>query len=210
LCPTSQGEGRTGCLREQDGSDGGLGNWSDDPEVGPSCPSGLRAVIQVRELIGAEVADLDPCGFDPLRISSSLQEAYFLSISHDAVRSEVHILIDCRMMLWDIPAGNTGLLVARGVHVLEWTTWPVREARFQYTIFSWRPEVSSDGWKVSARFSHNGALTLAARSARFFLLEVPSLNSAPPDFGDSTDDEVRRGLANWDSGGDLVQASSVS
>ena len=168
--------------------------------------------MQIRQLIDADVADVadvDQYGFDPLRVPGSLQEAYFLSIAHDAVRSEVHILIDCRMMLWDLPVGNTGLLVARGVHVLEWRTWPVREPRFQYTIFSWQPEASSEDWEVSAGFGHNGTFAMAARSARFFLLEVQNFNAAPPDFGDATDEEIRRGLANWYSEGELVQASSV-
>ena len=166
-------------------------------------------MTRISDLIGFEMQHEDVLGVNPLRDPQVLREAYFVHICHDVVHSRVQVILDCRFAAGFTEA-NTGLLILEGVSDFTWHVDRHGRDGVEYTIGRWSPNLAADGdWSVLVLFERNGELVLKGRRARFFLLDVPGMDDAPPDFGSATAEEVRAGLPDWDSDGRIVQMTST-
>lgn len=136
---------------------------------------------------------------DPLTEDDALQEAQLLDVRFDALHSTVGLLFELRMAL-QLREPNTGVLVARGVHELSWSTG----GRSPAPLFAWVVAGSTVGaanrlFELRLAGLRAGAgLGLVAESAAFFAGDVPGLERIP-DYVSDDEPTVHANLANWHS-----------
>ena len=136
---------------------------------------------------------------DPLTEDDALQEAQLLDVRFDALRSTVGLLFELRTAL-QLREANTGVLVARGVRELSWSTG----GRSPAPRFAWVVAGSTIGAAVQlfelrlAGLRPGAGLGLVAESAAFFAGDVPGLDRIP-DYVSDDESTVRANLASWRS-----------
>ena len=159
-------------------------------------------MITVGELLGPDLAlrrfAAQP-EMDPLTEDDALQEAQLLDVRFDALRSTVGLLFELRLAL-QLREGNTGVLVARGVRELSWSTGGESPApRFAWTVAGSKIGTTNKLFDLRITGMRPGAgLGLVAESAAFFAGTVPGLERIP-DYVDDDDATVRTQLAGWHS-----------
>lgn len=144
---------------------------------------------------------------DPLAEDDALQEAQLLDVRFDALRSTAALLFELRTAL-QLREANTGVLIARGVRTLAWSSGPRETERTAWTVGS-SVVTSSDrlfGLELGLWPAPGSQLTLAAESAAFFAGDVPGLDRIP-DYLDDDEPTIRAQLASWQS--EFVPVSAV-
>jgi hypothetical protein len=130
---------------------------------------------------------------DALCEPDALVEAYLVGVHSHAVLGEAWLFFDCRGAL-QIEMGNTAIIAAHGLRSLTWSPGPRPTDRTQWTILSWLPNLTEQGWKATAGTSPAGQLEIWGERAEFYVGDIPGGGGAPPDFGESSEDEIRAGL----------------
>lgn len=136
---------------------------------------------------------------DPLTEDDALQGVQLLDMRFDALRSTVGLLCELRTAL-QLREANTGVLVARGVHELSWSTGGRSPAlRFAWVVASSKIgaanrlfELRLAGWLPGA------GLGLVAESVAFFAGDVPGLDRIP-DYVSDDESTIHAQLAGWHS-----------
>lgn len=145
---------------------------------------------------------------DALCEPNALVEAYLVGVHSHAVLGEAWLLFDCRGAL-QIEMGNTAIIAVHGLRSLTWRSEPRPVERTQWTILSWSPNLTEQGWKATAGTSPAGQLEIWGERAEFYVGDIPGGDDAPPDFGDASDDEIRAGLVDLSSEFRAVHASFI-
>jgi hypothetical protein len=141
---------------------------------------------------------------DPLTEADALQEAQLLDLRFDALRSSVGLIFELRTAL-QLREANTGLLVAHGVREIAWSANIRSTDRAAWNVMRSTPHCEDRLFTLNIVMSPQARLTLVAQSAGFYVLDVPGLDDAPPDYG-ADDETVRSRLAGWHSTFTPVQA----
>ncbi len=136
---------------------------------------------------------------DPLTEDGALQEAQLLDVRFDALRSTVGLLFELRMAL-QLREANTGVLVARGVRELSWSTGGRSPApRFAWVVAGSTVGTANRLFELRLTGLRPGAgLGLVAESAAFFAGDVPGLDRIP-DYIEDDEATIRAQLAGWHS-----------
>lgn len=143
---------------------------------------------------------------DPLTEDDALQEAQLLDVRFDALRSTVGLLFELRTAL-QLREANTGLLVARGVRTLSWTSGPRSTERTAWTVGGSVTRAAGGlyGLELGLWPAPGAELDLVAQSAAFFAGDVPGLDRIP-DYSDDDELTIRSQLASWHSEFEPVSA----
>lgn len=136
---------------------------------------------------------------DPLAEDDALQEAQLLDVRFDTLRSTVALLFELRTAL-QLRGANTGVLVARGVRRLTWSSGPIQTERTAWTVGG-SVVTNTDGlfglelglWPVPG--AH---LIVTAENAAFFTGDVPGF-ARIPDYLEDDESTIRAQLASWRS-----------
>lgn len=143
---------------------------------------------------------------DPLTEDDALQEAQLLDVRFDALRSTAGLLFELRTAL-QLREANTGVLIARGVRALTWTSGPRETKRTAWTVGG-SVITSTDrlfGLELGLWPAPGAQVTMSAESAAFFLGDVPGLDRIP-DYLDDDELTIRAQLASWHSEFEPVSA----
>ena len=164
-------------------------------------------VITLSELLFADAPE-DAKDEDPfISEVDAFLEAQVNAVHFDAITATLGILCDLRTAL-QLDETNTGLLVLRGVSLLEWSGGTDRPRTSWKVVGS---TVQSFGTCVEVHFALTpGAdLRVRGRSAVFHSLDVPAVGEIP-DFGSHTDQEVRSMSPQWDSAAHVVRTTPLT
>lgn len=164
-------------------------------------------VITLSELLFVDAPE-DAKGEDPfISEVDAFLEAQVNAVHFDAITATLGILCDLRTAL-QLDETNTGLLVLRGVSLLEWSGATGRQRT------SWKV-VGSTVQPLGTNLELHFALTPAAdlrvrgRSAVFHSLDVPAVGEIP-DFGSHADREVRSMSPQWDSAAHIIRTTPLT
>ena len=144
---------------------------------------------------------------DPLTEEHALQEAQLLDLRFDSLTLTVGVLFDLRMAL-QLREANTGVLVARGVRELSWSS-PSRDTPLTaWTIDGSVPRHQDRlfGLQLGMWPAPGAEFRLLAESAFFFAGDVPGLGEAPPNYTGANRVNLSAELAGWDSQFEPVHA----
>jgi hypothetical protein len=141
---------------------------------------------------------------NPLTEENALQEAQMLDIRFDAVRSSVGVLYDLRTAL-QLQTANTGVFVATKVRDVTWSSEQRSPAHTAWNVISSVPNRVDGRITLSLMMYPQASLRVIAQSAVFYVVEVPGIGDAPPDYG-AEEHLIRNGLPTWRSEFRLVEA----
>ncbi len=144
---------------------------------------------------------------DPLTEADALQEAQLLDLRFDALRSSIGLIFDLRSAL-QLREANTGILIAHGVHKFDWSTDAGFTNATTWTVIGSTPRCEDRVISLDLAMVPHASLSLIAQAAGFYVVDVPGLDDAPPDYG-ADDSMIRAGLAGWHSTFSPVQSVFV-
>lgn len=143
---------------------------------------------------------------DPLTEDDALQEAQLLDVRFDVLRSTAGLLFELRTAL-QLREANTGVLIARGVRTLAWSSGRRETERTAWSVGG-SVVTSTDrlfGLELGLWPAPGAKLTLTAESAAFLVGDVPGLDRIP-DYLDDDELTIRAQLASWQSEFEPVSA----
>ncbi|MCW2815438.1 MAG: hypothetical protein JWN84_2893 [Nocardioides sp.] len=144
---------------------------------------------------------------DPFTDESALDEAQLLDVRFDAVNGLVGILLEMRMAIL-FSEGEAALVVARSVSSLSVSADLVGH-RIVRGVGATVTEVRRPRVQVALHLGTRGTVAVEAGSLSCYLLAVPGLPEAPPDYVSGDEAEVQAGLPQWHSSCTVLQASHL-
>lgn len=136
---------------------------------------------------------------DALTEEHALQEAALVDVRFSVVESTAGLLFDLRTAL-GFRMANTGVIIVRGVHDLQWETSTVAPFPWIcYMVMGSFLRKDEGVFSLSVGMEPSAWLRLKAVSAEFFVGNVLGLSEAQPDFGEDNDTLIRAGMPNWES-----------
>ncbi|WP_152990327.1 hypothetical protein [Sphaerimonospora mesophila] len=142
---------------------------------------------------------------DALSVRGALAGAQLIEVRMDMIRSFLWLLFDLRGAI-DVPEGNTALIQVERVAKIAWSGVPAWH-RWAWMVGRWEPCISSEGWTLTSGFEIGGELAIKGRAARYLVGNIEGGDLPPPDFTESTDEEILAGFATWRS---LIEVAAVS
>lgn len=142
---------------------------------------------------------------DALTQAGALAEATLLDVKFNTTTSSAWLLFDCRGA-YQLPMGNTGVVVVEGVTALKWDALP-QPGRTWRAVMGWLPVAAEGRFVCTVDLEPHSGLRVVGASAEFFIGDIPGDNEAPPDFTTETDKTIRAGLASWSSEFRVIGAS---
>jgi len=140
---------------------------------------------------------VEPPEMDALIEDSALEEAALFDIRVNAVDASAWLLLDCKGAL-EVRAGNTAIVVIKSLQHLEWTC-PSPAPHSWCTVWAWKPSIAEGLLTVEFVLDGGGEFRATGSAAEFFVGDVPGGDDPPPNFTSATDEEIRKGLAQWSS-----------
>jgi hypothetical protein len=144
---------------------------------------------------------------DPLRDVDALREAQLLDSRVYPLTATAALLIELRTSL-QFDAGNSALLVVRGLRSFRWNSSAVPLPLMALSVMSSMPECSGDSFRTSIGFFPEAELIVLGDAADFYVLEVEGIGEVPPDYSDGSLTNVQNALPSWSSECSLLQSSS--
>jgi hypothetical protein len=146
---------------------------------------------------------------DPLREADALREAQLLDLRMSALRSTAGLLFEFRTSL-QFDEGNAALVIVRDLRDLRWC----RERKFSpltaLTVISSLATVGDTGaFGIELEFFPDASLEVRGGEAEFYVLEVPGIGEAPPDYVESPFEVIGNRLPSWTSVCSVLQASRL-
>jgi hypothetical protein len=147
---------------------------------------------------------------DPLRDVDALREGQLLDFRVVALGSVAALLFELRTSLY-FGEGNAGLLVIRGLQELRWYSAPARTPLIAFTVVTSSVSMGDAGLlKIENGFFPEARINIQGREAEFYVVEVPGIGEAPPDYSEGSFEGIKDSLPLWSSTCSLVQASRRS
>ncbi|MEV1008680.1 hypothetical protein [Streptomyces sp. NPDC049881] len=142
--------------------------------------------------------DLAVSGAGLLTDRNALQEAELLNVQLEPLTSTVAILFDTRTAL-QVRESHAGVLVGEGVRDFGCSLSDRRVRRTAWSVVGSEVTEEDGLWQLVCYFSPDLVLRVQARSFAFCVGKVPGLSASPPDYLSDSDEQVRAGIAGWDS-----------
>jgi hypothetical protein len=134
---------------------------------------------------------------DPFTEADALQETQVLDLRFDALRSSIGCIFELRSAL-QLRAANTGVLVAQKVHTFAWTSDSRSTDATAWTVITSTPRLENRLVQLDLEIIPEASLRIVAEVMAFYVVEVPNLDDAPPDYGVGGA-RARTDLAGWRS-----------
>ena len=139
---------------------------------------------------------------DALREQDALVDAALLEVKFDATLMSLWLLFDCRGTL-HMDDGNTAVVMVHQVTDFRWSGTPFGQRRWR-SVASWSPVLNDTTFSATLKVLNVGAtapdtLYLTGTCGEFHVGDIPGGDDAPPDFTSAADEEIRAGLASWNS-----------
>ncbi|MBS2966411.1 hypothetical protein KGA66_25440 [Actinocrinis puniceicyclus] len=145
---------------------------------------------------------------DPLIDSDALQEAQLLDLRIHALSSTVGLLFELRTAL-QFEDGNAAVLVMRGSRQVSWRASGRDGERTAWSVVGSVTHLRSGLLNLDIRLSPSASIEILGASAEFYVIDVPEIGEAPPDYCSEREEHIRNGLPSWDSPFTLLQASHL-
>lgn len=143
---------------------------------------------------------------DPLTEKDSLQEAQLLDLRVHAMSSTVGLLFELRTAL-QLASGNAAILVMRGARQANWRAVERGGVRTAWTVAGSVMHAFPGSLELNIEMFPSSSIEVLGVSAEFYVLDVPGIDDAPPDYCSGDEGHMRSGLPDWDSSFSLLQAS---
>ena len=144
---------------------------------------------------------------DPLRDADALQEGQLIDLRVSALGSVAALLFDLRTSL-QFDEGNASLLVVKGLRDLRWRQARVISPLTAFTVMSSGTTVDEVGlFVLELGFFPDANLRIQGAEAEFYVVEIPRIGEAPPDYSEASFEGVKDSLPAWSSACSLLQAS---
>lgn len=137
---------------------------------------------------------------NPLTEKNALFEADLLDIRLNILESRVGLLFDLRTAL-NLRSENTGLLIGRGIHHLEWINDDERiRKRSSHMTMTSIPKVQNNRVEMLIQVFLNAELRVQTNRVEFYTGRVPDIgDEQQPDFGMDDDATIRARMQTWES-----------
>lgn len=165
--------------------------------------------MSINDLIqsGSYSAALDSVEMDPLREVDALQEAQLLDSRMCHLTSTAAFLFELRTSL-QFDAGNSALLVVRGLRSFVWNSSPSRVPLMALTVVSSFPDRVDESFRAKLAFFPEGSLVVEGDLAEFYVLEVEGIGDVPPDYSNMDLMQIQDAIPSWSSECSLLQVSN--
>ncbi|MBS0023744.1 hypothetical protein [Microbacterium paraoxydans] len=164
-------------------------------------------MITLSELLFADAPEVTKDEDPYISEEDAFLEAQVNAVHFDAVTATLGILCDLRTAL-QLDETNAGLLVLRGVSLLEWSGATDRH-RTSWKVVGSSARSLDAGLELHLALTPQAELRVHGRSAVFHSLDVAALGEIP-DFGSHTDQEVRTMSPRWDSAARVVRTTPLA
>ncbi|MFD8917650.1 hypothetical protein ACFV0Y_07510 [Streptomyces sp. NPDC059569] len=152
----------------------------------------------------------EPIDRDPFTEDDALFDTQLLDCRVCPTTNRAALLFEMRTAEW-FPKGNSAILVVHGLQSFRWDGAPTRRPLMAFSVQEYKPSVDADGGvRLGLGFFPDGDLTVAGDRADFYLLEVPGIPQAPPNYSEQNLGQVRDGLPGWDSPCVILQSCTTS
>lgn len=160
--------------------------------------------MKIFELLVGLHSQLDdvPLKMNPFYDRWTLQEAQIIDIRHDVLSGAVGVIFELRQAL-QLDEANTGVLVCRGVTDLKWNG-VLREGLTAWSVIGLDVQFRGEILNLQFGIFPDADLVLIARSAEFYVVDVPSIGNIPSDYTETDRIGVSRAVADWNSKCKLV------
>jgi hypothetical protein len=144
---------------------------------------------------------------DPLREEDALQEAQLLDVRIDVLGSTAGLLLELRTSL-HFTDGNAAVLVIRDPREIRWQSAPIGLPLTAFTVVTSRASMEDTGLLTFAvELTPEASLEIYGGEAELYVVEVPEIGDAPPDYSNGSFEGIRDFLPLWSSACSLLQAS---
>ena len=165
-------------------------------------------MITVEDLIWAPSRVLGTPGpdMDPLIENDALQEAQLLDLRIHALSSTAGLLFELRTAL-QFEYGNAAVLIVRGLQKSTWRAIQRGGERTAWSVVGSEMRAGSGLVDLNVTLSPSSSIEIVGTSAEFYVLDVPGIGEAPPDYCPDGEGSIRTGLPGWGCSFSLLQAS---
>jgi hypothetical protein len=165
-------------------------------------------MITVEDLIWAPSRVLGTPGpdVDPLIENDALQEAQLLDLRVHALSSTVGLLFELRTAL-QFEYGNAAILVIRGLQHANWRAIERGGERTSWSVVGSVMRTRPGLLELNITLSPSSSIEILGTNAEFYVLDVPEIGEAPPDYCSDGEGRIRSGLPSWGSSFTLLEAS---
>lgn len=152
----------------------------------------------------------DPAEPNPFTDHDALYESQILDVRYDGIRSVLGIIFEMRLAD-RIRDCSSALIVASGVGEFSWRQIGRHGQRTAWTVLASKPRLATDSIGMELLTSPNARLDFSAEHASYYSLTLAGIDddSAPPDYLNSSIDEVRAEIAGWQSAASIVREVHV-
>lgn len=143
---------------------------------------------------------------DPLVERDALQEAQLLDLRLHALSSTAGLLFELRTAL-QFEYGNAALLVVRGLQQSSLQAIQRGGEKTAWSVVGSGMRIESGLLGLNIALSPDSSVRILGSRAEFYVLDVPGIGEAPPEYCSDEERSIRIGLPGWGSSFSLLQAS---
>ncbi|WP_406086981.1 hypothetical protein [Streptomyces virginiae] len=148
----------------------------------------------------------EPIEWDPLKEPDALHDTQLLDFRVSPTSNRAALLFDMRTAS-NYLAGNSALLVVRGLKSISWNAAPQRRELMAFSVMSSRPSVASDGGLLlELQLFPDGRHSMLGTRMEFYLLDSQGIPEAPPNYIGRTIRQVGNELPSWNSSCVVLQS----
>lgn len=152
----------------------------------------------------------EPIDCDPFTEDDALFDAQLLDCRVCPTSNRSALLFEMRTAE-RFPRGNASLLIVHGLQSFHWDGTSTGRPLMAYSVQEYKESVVAGGEvRLDLGFFPDGDLTLVGVRADFYLLEVPGIPKAPPNYSERNLGQVRDGLPWWDSSCTVLQSCTTN
>ncbi|MFJ5925722.1 hypothetical protein ACIQF6_24245 [Kitasatospora sp. NPDC092948] len=145
---------------------------------------------------------------NPLAEDDALQEAQLIDLRVHALSSTAALLFELRTAL-QFDTGNAAVLIVRGLEKSEWRPGGRRDGKTAWSVVGSTVRTGSRSFGIEIDLYPNAKVEVSGASAEFYVVDVPGISEAPPDYSLEGEEFMRSDLPGWDSPFSLLQASRL-
>lgn len=151
-----------------------------------------------------------PIDCDPFTQDDALFDTQLLDCRVCPTTNRVALLLEMRTAEF-FPQGNAAVLVIHGLQAFHWEGTLTGRPLTAFSVQEYKSVIASSGEvRLDLGFFPGGSLSVAGDRADFYLLDVPGIPQAPPNYTERTLSQVRDGLPWWDSSCTVLQACTTT
>ncbi|MCX4708771.1 MULTISPECIES: hypothetical protein [Streptomyces] len=148
-----------------------------------------------------------PIDCDPFTEDEALFDTQLLDCRVCPTTNRAALLLEMRTAEW-FPKGNAAILVVHGLQSFRWASTSTDRPLMAFSVQECKSSVVAGRVQLDLGFFPDGDLSVTGYRADFYLLEVPNIPQAPPNYTERNLDQVKNGLPWWNSPCTVLQSST--